>query len=182
MNKGEKYFLKSNRLAFRPWCEDDLDIARELWGDYEVTRYFDARGKWSNDEVCERLTKEIRTAKEHGVQYWPIFLLETKGHVGCCGLRPYNLSDGICEIGFHIRSGQWRRGYAREAAFAIIEYAFDTLNVYALFAGHNPNNTASQHLLRKLGFHYTHDEYYPPTGLNHPSYALTAHEYRRAKP
>jgi [ribosomal protein S5]-alanine N-acetyltransferase len=27
-------------------------------------------------------------------------------------------------------------------------------------------------LLAKLGFHYTHDEFYPPTGLQHPSYLL----------
>jgi hypothetical protein len=32
-------------------------------------------------------------------------------------------------------------------------------------------------LLEKLGFHYTHDEYYSATGLDHPSYLLTADEY-----
>jgi hypothetical protein len=28
-------------------------------------------------------------------------------------------------------------------------------------------------MLRRLGFRYTHDELYPPTGLRHPSYVLT---------
>ena len=177
MSCAEKYFLKSNRLGFRLWDEDDFDIARQLWGDYEVTKLFDARGKWSRDEVQTRLFKEIRTAKEYGVQYWPVFLLETDRHVGCCGLRPYDLSQRIYEIGFHIRSNQWRRGYAREAAAAVIDYAFNKLQVRRLFAGHNPNNTASRHLLRQLGFRYTHDEFYPPTGLNHPSYELHAHTY-----
>ena len=32
-------------------------------------------------------------------------------------------------------------------------------SVNALFAGHNPHSTASRHLLKKLGFRYTHDEY-----------------------
>ncbi|MBW2427750.1 MAG: GNAT family N-acetyltransferase [Deltaproteobacteria bacterium] len=177
MSKGEKYFLKTNRLGFRLWCENDLDIAIGLWGDYEVTKYFDARGQWSRDEVRERLAKEIANAKEYGVQYWPIFLLMTNKHVGCCGLRPYDLSQRIYEIGFHIGSNQWRRGYAREAAAAVIDYAFNTLTVHGLFAGHNPKNAVSQHLLKQLGFRYTHDEYYPPTGLNHRSYALRAHEY-----
>ena len=177
MGKGEKYFLKSSRLGFRLWSEDDLGIATELWGDYEVTKFFDARGQWSRDEVQERLAKEISSAMEYGVQYWPIFLLKTDGHIGCCGLRPYDLSQGVYEIGFHIRSDKWRRGYAREAAVAVINYAFDTLEARGLFAGHNPNNRASQHLLEKIGFHYTHDEYYPPTGLNHPSYSLKPIEY-----
>lgn len=56
-------------------------------------------------------------------------------------------------------------------------YAFNTLGVKGLFAGHNPANEASRRLLEKLGFRYTHDEYYPPTGLNHPSYRLTAEEF-----
>jgi hypothetical protein len=44
--------------------------------------------------------------------------------------------------------------------------------VRALFAGHNPANQASRELLARLGFRYTHDELYPPTGLMHPSYRL----------
>jgi RimJ/RimL family protein N-acetyltransferase len=169
---NEKYFLKSNRLGFRIWHQDDLDIATELWGDYEVTKYFDARGKWTHEEVQARLAEEIRGEKQYGVQYWPIFNLETHGHIGCCGLRPYQISRKIYEIGFHIRTAHRRRGYAREAADAVIDYAFNVLDANALFAGHNPHNTVSQHLIEQLGFHYTHDEHYPPTGLYHPSYLL----------
>jgi RimJ/RimL family protein N-acetyltransferase len=181
LKTAAKYFLASNRLGFRRWREDDLDIAMELWGDYEVTRFFDARGRWSRDAVQDRLVKEIRLEEQHGVQYWPIFLLKTNAHIGCCGLRPYEPTDGIYEIGFHIRSNQWRQGYAREAAAATIDYAFNTLMVNSLFAGHHPGNTASQHLLRQLGFRYTHDEFYSPTGLNHPSYEIKASEYASRK-
>jgi RimJ/RimL family protein N-acetyltransferase len=172
MRNADPYFLKSSRLGFRIWSEDDLDIAVKLWGDYEVTKFFDARGKWSRDEVFERLVKEIETEKKYGVQYWPIFLLMSNEHVGCCGLRPYDLSKGIFEIGFHIRSCQWRRGFAREAAEAVIGYAFDVMKARGLFAGHNPKNNVSRHLLEQLGFRCTHAEYYPPTGLKHPSYLL----------
>jgi RimJ/RimL family protein N-acetyltransferase len=149
MNKYEPYFIKTNRLGFRKWREDDLGIAMELWGDYEVTKFFDMRGKLSQKEVQERLAREIKCQKRQ-----------------------------IYEIGFHIRSNQWRRGYAREAAHAVTDYAFSTLKAKALFAGHNPQNAASDYLLKQLGFRYTHDEYYPPTGLNHPSYLLKANEYR----
>jgi RimJ/RimL family protein N-acetyltransferase len=177
-NNDQKYFLKSERLGFRNWREEDLDIAAELWGDFEVTRLFDARGQWSRDQVQERLAKEINTLKQFGVQYWPIFLIETHAHIGCCGLRPYDTSQGIYEIGFHIRSSHWQRGYAREAAEAVINYAFNVLEVKGLFAGHNPQNAISRHLLEKLGFCYTHDEYYAPTGLHHPSYMLKAPKQR----
>ncbi len=173
------YFLTTERLGFRWWVESDLDLALGLWGDPEVTRLIVASGTLSNEQVRERLQHEIATAQSHGMQYWPIFLVEDGEHVGCCGLRPYDPSRGILEVGVHIRSGHWNRGYALEATRAVMAYAFDTLSAAALFAGHNPTNVGSRRLLTKLGFRYTHDEFYEPTGLHHPSYLLTAEEFAR---
>jgi len=64
-----KYFMSTDRLGFRRWCENDLDLALALWGDYEVTKLIDARGKLSEDQVQERLDGEIATEREYGVQY-----------------------------------------------------------------------------------------------------------------
>ena len=80
--------MKTKRLGFRLWTEEDLNLAIGLWGDFKVTRFFDARGKLSPTQVNERLLQEIATEKIHGIQYWPIFLLKDDQHVGCCGLRP----------------------------------------------------------------------------------------------
>jgi RimJ/RimL family protein N-acetyltransferase len=167
-----EYFLESRRLGFRPWTEADIGLASRLWGDAEVTRLIG--GPFSSEQVRERLAREIATFREHGMQYWPIFRLATGEHVGCCGLRPYDVRERIHELGFHIRKAHWRQGYAQEAARAVIAHAFDVLGATALFAGHNPANESSRQLLLKLGFQYTHDEYYAPTGVNHPSYLLRA--------
>jgi RimJ/RimL family protein N-acetyltransferase len=165
------YFLRSERLGFRTWSDGDLELALGLWGDPEVTRLIG--GPFSEEQVRERLSREIETQRSHKVQYWPVFLLATGEHVGCSGLRPYRPEEEILEIGFHLRRAHWGHGYAPEAARAVIVHAFTTLGASALFAGHNPANDASRRLLEKLGFRYTHDETYPPTGLNHPSYLLT---------
>jgi RimJ/RimL family protein N-acetyltransferase len=174
MQPANDYFLTSRRLGFRTWREADLDLARGLWGDLRVTRLFDARGAFSRQQVEDRLRREITTQRDHQVQYWPIFELATGAHVGCAGLRPYDLPGMIFEIGFHIRPEHWRQGFALEAARAVMAYAFERMVIKALFAGHHPDNTASRRLLAKLGFAYTHDEYYPPTGRHHPSYLLSA--------
>lgn len=175
------YFLRTSRLGFRRWTADDFELAMGLWGDYEVTKLIDARGQLTAEQVRERLEKELNIGEQYGLQYWPIFRLADGAHAGCCGLRPYDLPNGVYEIGFHIRPVYWGRGYASEAACAVISYAFDHLHAKALFAGHNPHNTASRHVLEKLGFRYTHDEFYPPTGLNHPSYLLIAEEYSSSR-
>lgn len=177
MTLNTDYFLTSKRLCFRTWSNDDLDLALGLWGDFKVTKLFDGRGPLSREQVKHRLNQEITTQSKHGVQYWPVFLIESVDHVGCAGLRPYDASRNILEIGFHIRSNYWQKGYASEAAYAVMDYAFVSLKVAGLFAGHNPKNLISRDLLKKLGFNYTHDEFYKPTGLEHPSYLLKAEEY-----
>jgi [ribosomal protein S5]-alanine N-acetyltransferase len=164
------YFLKSARLGFCCWQEKDLPLATALWGDPEVTALIG--GPFTAEQIRSRLETEISRMKNYGVQYWPIFFLGDHQHAGCAGLRPYRIEDRVYEIGGHIRREFWRQGLAEEAMRVLIDYAFDTLGVNALFAGHNPANEASRNLLAKLGFVYTHDELYPPTGLMHPSYLL----------
>jgi ribosomal-protein-alanine N-acetyltransferase len=165
------YFLQSSRLGFRCWRDADVELAMDLWGDPAVTRYISARG-YTPQEVQARLQLEIETQRTHGVQYWPIFLLATGEHVGCCGFRPRQIQPGTLELGVHVASRYWKQGYAVESASCGIEYAFTLDGIESIFAGHNPDNIASRRLLARLGFAFTHDEFYAPTNLLHPSYLL----------
>jgi len=164
------FFLKTDRIGFSRWKNDDMKLAELLWGNPEVTRFICAGGRFSADDIANRLDKEIANNTKYQVQYWPIFELISNELIGCCGLRPYN--ENGYEIGFHLRPKFWGQGYATESANAVIQYAFKVLKAERLFAGHNPNNTASQKLLRKLQFTYIGDEFYEPTDLYHPSYEL----------
>ncbi|MBE5971685.1 MAG: GNAT family N-acetyltransferase [Lachnoclostridium sp.] len=164
------YHLTTARIGFSKWTSDDLPLAEQLWGNPEVTRYICASGIFSRKDIADRLTKEIENDRQFGIQYWPIFELASGNLIGCCGLRPCN--ETMYEIGFHLRPEFWRQGFAAEAANAAIEYAFSNLHAEGLFAGHNPKNIASKHVLGKLGFQYVRDEFYAPTGLYHPSYEL----------
>lgn len=100
------YFLCSARLGFRCWQPSDLPFAQALWGDARVVRYIDARGWLSPPQVQERLNTEIDSFARHRVQYWPVFVLSTGEHVGCCGLRPRQGRKACFEMGFHIRTNQ----------------------------------------------------------------------------
>jgi [ribosomal protein S5]-alanine N-acetyltransferase len=164
------YFLKSTHLGFGRWASEDFALAQSLWSDAEVTRFIG--GPFSDQQNRERLELQIGWMKEHGLQYWPVFLSETDEHVGCAGLRPYRLDHGVYELGIHLRQKFWGAGLAEEAGRAVIRHAFGPLGVKALFAGHHPENAASRRLIEKLGFRFTHEEFYAPTGLQHPSYLL----------
>jgi [ribosomal protein S5]-alanine N-acetyltransferase len=167
----EEFFLRTDRLAFRSWSTADLPLAFCLWGDPVVTRFFG--GPFSQEAVQQRLELEISSENAHHVQYWPIFLQSTGEFVGCTGLRPYLPSEQIFELGFHLRPHYWGKGFATEAAAGVVSYAFFTLRADGIFAAHHPANVASQHVIEKLGFRFTHTEHYAPTNEMHLAYLLT---------
>lgn len=167
-----EFFMKTERIGFSKWNDADLNLAKELWGEAEVTRFICATGKFTNKDIIDRLEKEVYNNKEFHIQYWPIFELLTGELIGCCGIRPFKTQTNYYEIGFHLRKKYWGKGYALEAAKAVIDYSFEILGADKLYAGHHPENEASRKILTKLGFKYLEKKYYEPTGLYHPSYEL----------
>ena len=169
--------MTTERLGLGQWSSSDLPLALSLWGNAEVTALIG--GPFTADQVTGRLAAEIEAMKTYNVQYWPVFLLETGAHAGCAGLRPRPLDQLAYELGFHFLPEYWGRGLAQEAGRAVIAFAFEQIGAQSLFAGHHPANAASARVLAKLGFRYTHDEFYSPTGFEHASYRLTRADYLR---
>jgi ribosomal-protein-alanine N-acetyltransferase len=165
------YFMKSSRLGFSLWNPADLPHASVIWEDPDVMRLHG--GPYSPVETMQRLSLEIENCKTYGVQYWPVFLTITGEFIGCCGLKPRDVSQGIWEFGCQIRRTYWSHGLGREATTLLIDYSFHSLGVQAIRAGHHPSNEASQRLITSLGFQRIPDEVYPATGLMEPCYMLT---------
>ena len=65
---------------------------------------------------------------------------------------------------------RWGKGFATEAAVGALEYAWVKLRLSKVYAGHHPDNRASEKILKKLGFKSVGNVFYEPTGLMHPSY------------
>lgn len=173
---SEVFLLKTDRVEFAVWSENDLNEANSLWGNLEVTKLIG--GPFSNEMILERLNNEVNNFKNFGIQYWKIYLGDTMEFVGCCGLRPYKMEDHVVEFGCHLLPSFWGIGIAYNASLAVIKYGFSHVHATKIFAGHNPNNDASRALLRKLGFSFSHHEFYAPTGLQHPSYFLNQEDVR----
>jgi [ribosomal protein S5]-alanine N-acetyltransferase len=174
------YFFRTTRLGFRLWAQDDLPLAMTIWGDPQVTRF--VGGPFSATQVKEKLEREIRNMEQCEVEYWPVFLLANGEHAGCAGLRPVPLTGEVLrsgarpgkefEMGFYLRPSYWGMGLAEEAGRGVIEYAFNVLGAGSLYAAHHPQNVASGWVLSNLGFRFTHEEIYPPTGVMHRAYRL----------
>jgi [ribosomal protein S5]-alanine N-acetyltransferase len=166
----QQYFLKTERLGFRWWSQQDLPRALALWGDPQVGRLIG--GPLSQPQVEAKLRQEMAWGEGHRMQYWPIFLLAGGEHAGCAGLRPYKPAEGIPELGFHLLPSSWGKGLAEEAGRAVTAYAFAALGAKGIFAAHHQDNAASRRVLEKLGFRRAGEEFYAPTASMHPCYLL----------
>jgi RimJ/RimL family protein N-acetyltransferase len=72
---------------------------------------------------------------------------------GACGIT--RLGEGLPELGYGLGVPFWGRGYATEAARAVIDQAFGTAGHDVLYAGALVSNPASRRVLVKCGFQWT---------------------------
>ena len=73
--------------------------------------------------------------------------------LGACGVA--ERAEEAPEIGYWLAFAFWGKGYATEAARAVIDYAFDDLHYAVLHAGARVSNPASRRVLEKCGFQWT---------------------------
>jgi RimJ/RimL family protein N-acetyltransferase len=73
--------------------------------------------------------------------------------VGICGLMKRDYLDAA-DIGFAFLPAYWGKGYAYEAANAILNFAKADLGLKRILATTRPENIASQKLLEKLGLRF----------------------------
>lgn len=171
------YFLETSRLQFRSWQPNDQELIEALWNNPDINRHTYIYKSMSKEELKRRLETELMNEKRFGVQQWPVFHKYGNEFVGACGLKPYKLFEGIFEFGIYILPEYWKQGYGYEAGSAMLEHTFRSLNISSVFGGHSPQNQITSHLMKKLGFRFTHYEYYPPTDLNHMAYILHHDEF-----
>jgi RimJ/RimL family protein N-acetyltransferase len=82
-----------------------------------------------------------------------IVLRESDTLCGGVGLR-IESDHRRAELGYWIGVPYWGKGYATEAARAMVQYGFETLQLHRIFASHFANNSASARVLRKIGMHH----------------------------
>jgi ribosomal-protein-alanine N-acetyltransferase len=79
---------------------------------------------------------------------------ESGAVVGTCGYKGPPTAEGVVEIAYGIDPEYQGKGYATEAAAALVAYAFAAANVRVVVAHTLPESHASQKILIKCGFAY----------------------------
>ena len=131
---------------------DDLDELFALYRDPEIRRYF-PEGTLSIEETKEELEWFLNGHPEHPeLGLWATIYKENGRFIGRCGLLPWVIDERAeVEVAYLLDKAYWGRGLATEAALAIVDYAFEQLNLSRLICMMYPENHASENVARKMG-------------------------------
>ena len=168
--------LKTERLLLRGPDARDVGAIVSIAGDWEVSRRL-GRVPHPYSEKDARFFLETVVPNE---LTWAITWPETGELIGMVGLKP-EAGGTAAELGYWVARRWWGIGIATEAARAVVDYAFDTLQRPWLTAGYFLDNPASGRVLGKLGFVETGPEMRPclAVGSTLPSMELQLEAGRR---
>jgi RimJ/RimL family protein N-acetyltransferase len=107
----------------------------------------------ANRDAASKLISEIHEGIErHDMLKWGIALNSNDKLIGSITLFHLDFTHHRAEIGYAQGRAYWGQGYMQEALTAVINYAFDVLNLHRIEADVDPRNDASVRTLERLGF------------------------------
>ena len=144
--------LRSARLRLRPFAAADADALFALHSSAYVLRYWDAP-PWGERARAEGFIAACRQMADEGTgARLAIDRVSDGAFLGWGSLTRWNPDYRSASLGYCLNAAAWGHGYATEAAGALLQWAFDTLDLNRVQAETDTRNAASARVLEKLGF------------------------------
>lgn len=144
--------LATERLTLRQLSVDDKQEILALRSNPEINKYLGRQPSKTIEDALNFINRINENIKSNNSIYWAISLANTKKLVGTICLFDFSDEKNSCEIGYELMPDFQGMGLMKEAASAVIGFAFSTLQFEKIVAfTHNGNNNSTK-LLTKLGF------------------------------
>ena len=146
--------LQTERLAIRPFTEDDAAFILELVNDAEWLRFIGDKNVHSLDGARRYLRDgPLAMLARHGHALGCVERRSDGREIGMCGLLKRDSLDDV-DLGFAFLPAARGLGYAREAAAAVISFGVGTLGLKRIVAITDPDNQASARVLEAAGLRF----------------------------
>ena len=155
-------------MLLREMNQDDFQALLLVLGDPENMWHYPYT--FDGQHVRDWIERNMNRYRKDGFGLWAVCLKDTGEMIGDCGLTLQNINGEILpEIGYHIRHDCQRKGYAREAAMAVRNWAFQNTNYPALYSYCKYTNIPSIKTAESIGMRF--DREYPDevNGTTHVS-------------
>ncbi len=147
-------FLETERLLLRRFTAEDVDLIVDLDSDPEVMRYISGGLPTPREEIETDILPAWLSYYERftGFGFWAAHEKSSGAFIGWFHFRapPEHAADDV-ELGYRLRKQAWSKGYATEAARALIDKGFRDLGVRRVFASTMAVNTPSRRVMEKAG-------------------------------
>jgi RimJ/RimL family protein N-acetyltransferase len=152
--EGTKQIAQTQRLRIRWMDTGDSGFVLELVNEPSWIRYIGDRGVKTLAEATRYIEDgAIRMYRQAGFGLYLVELKSTGEAIGICGLIKREALQDV-DIGFAFLPRFWRKGYALEAAAAVLSHARDVVGLPRVVAILSQDNHRSLRLLGKLGFRF----------------------------
>jgi len=144
--------LHTAGLRLRPFTDADADALFALQSNAHVLRYWDSP-PWSDPERAQRFIAACRQLAEDGTGARLVIDRASDGaFIGWCSVTQWNPDYRSAALTYCLEEAAWGHGYATEASRALLQWAFDALDLNRVQAEADTRNVASARVLEKLGF------------------------------
>ncbi|OYY89401.1 MAG: GNAT family N-acetyltransferase [Sphingomonas sp. 28-66-16] len=144
--------IETDRMMLRRWQPQDRAALRAQVADPEVMRYLIPIPDAAAFEA--QLARLDQWQADWGFTFWVLARKHDGAAMGLCGLKrgsPGTPIDGRVEIGWRLGRPYWGQGYAREAAQACLDWAWDRIDTPDIWSITVSANRASWGLMERLG-------------------------------
>jgi RimJ/RimL family protein N-acetyltransferase len=163
--------IETEHLRLRNWQDGDVLPFYEMGQDPRVMEYFSSL--WPLESVHLFIHNMKKQLTERKYTLWALEEKSSKQFAGFVGLNSpqWEAHFTPCvEIGWRLAFPFWGKGYATEAAKAVLHYAFDQLHLSEIVAFTVPSNVRSIKVIERIGMtrDIKGDFLHPKLESNHP--------------
>ena len=146
--------LETERLILREVVEGDDEFILKLLNEPSFVHNIGDKGVRTTTDALDYIrTGPIASYERFGFGLYMVELKETGVSIGICGLIKRDSLDDV-DVGFAFLPLFWSKGYAFEAASAVMSYGRDVLGISRIVAITSPDNNGSIRVLEKLGLRF----------------------------
>lgn len=170
---------ETERLFLRNMEEEDYDALYKVLADRDIMQHY----PYTFDEARVRgwIHRNMERYEKDGFGLYAVCLKDTQEMIGDCGLTMQTIDGQILpEIGYHIRGDCQRKGYAREAASAVRDWAFIHTDFDVLYSYCKYTNVPSYRTAESIGMHFVKEYPDEVNSVTHVS-AITREEWLKLK-
>lgn len=139
----------TNRLYQRSWQLGDVDTVYAMYAKPQVMAWIPG-GNWDYGKTQKFVARMIELDEQQGFCIYPVLLKGSDRIVGHCGLNHLERGPEI-EIAYLFDEPHWGQGFATEIAGAVLERAFETMNIERIVAVAFPENVRSIAVMQRIG-------------------------------